>query len=470
MSRAFEVERLATVLVALLLSSSALAVDKPPLSADDVTPAITPSKMSAILEFPLSDIDRALERRIPKTLVSFDDRTTSCWHRRVLGRMVNIDCTYSGEVERTGPVSLRAEGGRLVGTTPLFGSVEAEGTRGFARMLRGEAEGAMTVFATARPRLRKDWSVSLDMSEGFRWREPPTLQILGFRINMSRYVEPKIRAQLSRVQRDAVSAIRALDVRDKADRAWRKAFTPVQLVEQPPVWLQITPQSVAFSGVRAEGRVLEGSLEIFGTTQTTIGAESPANTPTPLPPLGDDVAEPGRFDVIVPVGIDYSAIRQQMQQAVNSNAGQGGPGFSDVEIYPSAGKLVVGLRLAASGSDGQWVYLTATPKADDSSQTVQFPDLALQGDAATAGSSDVAALFGNPAFLQTLQQRLATGYQSEHDRIIASVNAKLTRPLGDGFRSEGQLTSAGVERIVLTQAALRIDLRATGKMRLLYGM
>ena len=135
---------LAPLWLAALLSSPCLAMDKPPLAPDPAAPLTTPSRISAIVEFGLADIDRALERKIPKVLVSFDDRTTSCWHRRVLGRMVNIDCTYSGEVERTGPVSLRAEGGRLVGTTPLFGSVEAEGTRGFARMLRGEAEGAMT--------------------------------------------------------------------------------------------------------------------------------------------------------------------------------------------------------------------------------------------------------------------------------------------------------------------------------------
>ena len=460
---------LAPLWLAALLSSPCLAMDKPPLAPDPAAPLTTPSRISAIVEFGLADIDRALERKIPKVLVSFDDRTTSCWHRRVLGRMVNIDCTYSGEVERTGPMSLRAEGGRLNATTPLFGSVEAEGKRGFARMLRGEAEGAMTVHASARPRLRKDWSVSLDMAEGFRWQEPPTLQILGFRINLSRYVEPKIRAQLSRVQGDVAAHIRALNIRGKAEAAWRKAFATVQIVDTPAIWLQTTPQAIAFSGVRAEGRVLEGSVEITGMAATTLGAQPPANPPMPLPALGDEVSNPGHFEIMVPVSIDYSAVRQQLRDAMAANAGQGGPNFSDFEIYPSAGKLVVGLRLAAASGPGDWVYLTATPKADDGSQTVQFPDLAFQADAATAAYSDLAALLGNSSFLQTLRQRLATGYQAERDRLIASANARLTRPLADGFRSEGQLASAAVEKITLSADALRIDLRATGKLRLLYG-
>jgi hypothetical protein len=457
-------------LLAALLSSPCYAIDKPPLSADMAVPVTTASKISAIIEFGLADMDRALERKIPRTLVSFDDRTTRCWNRRVLGRIVDIDCTYSGEVERTGPVSLRAEAGRLNATTPLFGSVEARGTRGFARMLHGSAEGAMTVFASARPRLRPDWSISLDMSEGFRWQQPPTLQILGFRINLSKYVEPKIRAQLSRVQVDVAANVRALNIRGKAEAAWQKAFANVQIVDAPPIWLQTTPQGIAFSGVRAEGRVLEGSVEIAGTTQTTIGAQPAVNAPTPLPALADEVSNPGRFEIIVPVSIDYSMIRQQLRDAVAANAGQGGPNFSDFDIYPSAGRLVVGLRLAAASGPGDWVYLTATPKADDSSQTVQFPDLAFQADAAAGATPDVASLLGNSAFLQTLQQRLATGYQAERDRIVASANAKLTRPLGDGFRSEGRLASAGVAKIMLLPDALRIDLRASGSLKLLYGL
>ena len=128
------------------------------------------------------------------------------------------------------------------------------------------------------------------------------------------------------------------------------------------------------------------------------------------------------------------------------------------------------MRVAAAPGAGDWVWLTATPKADDSSQTVQFPDLAFQADAATEASSDIAALLSNPTFLKTLQQRLASGYRAERDRIVASANAKLTRPLGDGFRSEGELVFADVAKVVLLNDALRVDLRATGKLRLLYGL
>jgi hypothetical protein len=129
----------------------ASASSKPPLSPDADAPAVASSTVSATLEFGLEALDRALERDVPKRIATFNDRVTSCWHRRFLRKEVNIACLYSGYVERTGGVSLRAERGRLSATAPLFGTVSAQGIRGLGRLLHGTAEGQMTVYALARP-------------------------------------------------------------------------------------------------------------------------------------------------------------------------------------------------------------------------------------------------------------------------------------------------------------------------------
>ncbi len=114
--------------------------------------------MSATVQFSLATLDRALERKVPRRLASIEDRGSQCWHRRILGREVDIDCAYSGSVERVAPISLRAEHGKLVAAAPLFGTVSGQGIGRFARLLHGSAEGQMTVYASARPRLDHDWS------------------------------------------------------------------------------------------------------------------------------------------------------------------------------------------------------------------------------------------------------------------------------------------------------------------------
>lgn len=298
------------------------------------------------------------------------------------------------------------------------------------------------------------------MSEGFRWQEPPVLQILGFRIDMTRYVTPKIEAQLARVRGDVEAHVRALDIRGKAENAWQRAFANVKISDQPEIWLQTVPQSIAFSGLRAEGDVLAGSIELAGTTTTTVGGEPAANAPTPLPPLGSEVSDPGRFEMIVPVAINYDAIKQKAQAILAAQSEMNISG-ADVEVYPSSGRLVIGARV---GKSGEWIYLTTTPQADSATGSLRFPDLAEGTDAAAAAANAI-----DPALLQALRDQLSVDFKAGYDQIVASANACLTRPLSGGFRSEGKLTSADIANVLLLSDRIQVNLRADGRLKLIYG-
>jgi hypothetical protein len=465
----------ATIAFLGVATPPARAADQPPDSPDPPAAMSAQSKLSAAIEIGLAAVDRALERKVPRRLATFDDRMTSCWHRRILGREVNVDCIYSGYVERSGPISLRAERGRLVAAAPVYGFVAGQGARRLAAMLHGTADGQMTVYAVARPRLRADWSVALDMEEGFRWEEPPVLTILGFQINLTRQVEPKIRAQLSRIGSEAQAEINALGLRAKAEAAWQRAFEAVKVVDAPEIWVRTTPQSIAFAGLHASGNVLEGSIELAGTTETFVGAAPAAAAPTPLPPLGTEVTEPGRFKIILPIDIDYAAIREKVAEAVKSSAQASGIGLRDLAIYPSDGKLVIGFRLATEAGqqgdpDGDWIYLTATPRVDSQTQAVQFPDLALTTTGAATLPPAIAGFLNDEPFRKALLEQARVRYQAEFEKALASVNARLSRPLGNGFRSEGHLAGAGVAGVHMLADRLRIDLFAEGQLKILYGL
>lgn len=214
-------------------------------------------------------------------------------------------------------------------------------------------------------------------------------------------------------------------------------------------------------------------MEIAGTTETIVGTEPVAPTPTPLPSLASDVSEPGRFQIIVPINIGYEAIRQKVQDLLAVRAASGGPTLRDVLVYPSDGKIVVGLALAspdATSGDGDWIYLTATPRIDPQVQVVRLDDLTFASDASEAESSSFAAMFNDPSLLQALREQLRLGYQAELERIIASANTRLSRNLGDGFRSEGRLTSVGLSKVMLLSGSLRLDMRADGRLKILYGL
>jgi hypothetical protein len=448
------------------LCATASAADKPPLAPDTVAPFTTDSRISATIEFGLPALAGDITRDIPQRLASIDERV-SCVHRRVLFFRVNANCDIWGYVERSGPVSLYGRGDRVYGSVPIHGAIEGQGANRFTARIHGGTEASATIEVEAHPQLSRDWSLDLNFSDGFHWSEPPVLHVMGRDIPLANYAEPRIRTQLANVRARALAAARRLDLHDKAAMAWRHAFEPVELSENPQVWLQLTPQDAAFAGVRADTRVLAGSLQLSGSAATVVGQQPTAVPATALPRLGQDVNQPGEFDVILPIQIGYDTIKDKIMQAITTVAPAAGMAVRDVEVYPSSSKLVVGLRIAkASNADpsaGQWVYLTAALQTDADGRTVRLSDLSAATD-----DEGLAAVI-NPIVAQ-LREKTNVDYGVAYENLLNAANEKLTRPLKDGFRMEGHLSSAKLEKTYLSPDGIVIALRATGELKILYGM
>jgi hypothetical protein len=446
--------------------SGGLADEKPLLAPDTIAPFTTDSQISARIEFGLPALASAIGQDIPRRLATIDEEVT-CVNRRVLFARIRANCDIYGYVERSGPISLFGRGERVYGSVPIYGALEGQGANRFTARIHGETEASATIEVEARPQLNKDWSLNLNFSDGFRWSEPPVLHVLGRDIPIAKYAEPRIRTQLAKVRARALAAARRLDLQGKATTAWRRAFDPVQIRDNPPVWLQLTPQSAAFAGVRADSKVLRGTLQLAGSAQTLIGQQPPPVAATPLPPLGPDVSEPGGFDVILPIQIGYDVIKQKISEAFAAAPPLAEMLVREVDVYPSSGKLVIGLRLGkASDTDaaaGQWVYLSGGISVADDGHSAGLSDLAV-----TSGNDQLTSLM-SPLVAQ-LRDKTSLDYGIAYQNLLNAANEKLTRPLKDGFRMEGHLTSAKLEKVLLPADGIVIAVRASGDLKILYGL
>jgi hypothetical protein len=286
---------------------------------------------------------------------------------------------------------------------------------------------------------------------------------LGRDISLAAYVEPRIREQLAHVRTRAIAAARRLDLPDKAATAWRRAFDPIKLADNPEVWLQVTPQNAALAGVHASAKELEGSLEIAGTAETFVGHMLSPVTATPLPPLGDDVAAPRAFEVVLPVHIGYDALRQNIMAAIAASP-IGAAAVKDIQIYPSSGKLVVGLLIGNAqdpNANGGWIYFSGAPKIDSDKKIIQLSDLAV-----AAGTNDGAGKADQ--LLAQLRQTVSVSYDGAAQKLLAAANQRLVRTLQNGFRMEGHLTSGNLDGVQLLADGLNIPLRASGELKIIY--
>jgi hypothetical protein len=446
--------------------ASAFAGVKPPVSPDQPSSLATTSRVSATVEFGLPAIASAIERNIPRRLATIDERI-GCVNRRVLVFRIKANCDVDGFVDR-GPMSLYGRGDRVVGSVPIFGTIEGQGANRFTSRIRGEAEGRAMVEVEARPILRKDWSIDLNFGDSFHWSEPPVLHVLGREISLTKYAEPSIRKQLGRIRQQAQGAARRFDLRDKAAKAWAQAFQPVQISQDPPVWLQITPASAAFAGVHASAKNLSGSLELTGTAQTLVGQAPPAVTPTPLPPLGNDVSQPGTFDILLPVRVNYDALRDKIMQTVAAT--KASAVVKEIQIYPSSGKLVIGVRIAKPADTdpaaGEWFYLSGALNVDPEQQSVRISNLA--GDSSLADGSEAAQI--QSEILGQLKEIPDVSYGVAYQNLLSAANQRLNRPLKNGFRMEGQLSTAKLDSIQLLADGVSITLLVSGDLKILYGM
>jgi hypothetical protein len=447
-------------------AGTAFAGDKPSVSPDPPSSLTTASRVSATIEFGLPAIAAAIERDIPKRLATIDERI-GCVNKRVLVFRIRANCDVDGFVDR-GAMSLYGRGDHIVGSVPIFGSIEGQGANRFTSRIHGDAEGRAMVEVESRPKLSKDWSIDLNFSDTFHWSEPPVLHVLGRDISLTKYAEPSIRKQLGRIRLQAQEAARRLDLHDKAAKAWEQAFQPIQISQGPPVWLQITPASAVFAGVHADAKDLSGSLELTGTAQTLVGQAPSAVTPTPLPPLGNDIAQPGTFDILLPVRVNYDGLRDKVMQMVA--ASKAAPIVKEMQIYPSSGKLVIGVRVAKPGDTdpaaGEWLYLSGALTVDPGQQSIHISNLA--GDSSLPDGSEAAQL--QSQILEQLKNIPDVGYGLAYQNLLNAANERLNRPLKNGFRMQGNLSSAKLDSIQLLADAVSIALRVSGDLKILYGM
>jgi hypothetical protein len=445
-------------------SGLAIAQEKPVGAPDPASPMTTQSRIAAAIEIGLPALAAAITADFPRKIATIDERV-NCVNRRVLVFRVHANCDVDGFVERTGPVTLYGRGDRVYGAVPIYGAAEVRGANRFTERIARDTEARATLEVESRPQLRHDWSLELNISDSFHWNEAPYIHIMGRDISLAGYVEPRIREQLAHVRARAIAAARRLDLPGKAATAWRRAFDPIKLADNPEVWLQVTPQSAAFAGVHASAKELEGSLEIAGTAETFVGRMPSPVTATPLPPLGDDVAAPRAFEVVLPVHIGYDALRQNMMAAIAASPiGAGAGAVKDIQIYPSSGKLVVGLLVGNAqdpNANGSWIYFSGTPKIDSDKKIIQLSDLAV-----AAGTNDGAGKADQ--LLAQLRQTVSVSYDGAAQKLLAAANQRLVRTLQNGFRMEGHLTSGNLDSIQLLADGLNIPLRASGDLKIIY--
>ncbi len=315
---------------------------------------------------------------------------------------------WTAKVSKSGPVAVvRSDDAvRIAVPLEIDGKAGVKGDIARVLALNGKNFRA-SVLPTVDLRLSlgKDWCPAVNASATRNWVSSASVELIGrncARIDLGPLGSPgfcagpvnldlagaandALNGQQQAVQTAAANAIRCDAFREAVASQWRAIALPVEGGGEGPLFLNVIPESFAFSRVRVVDDAVEFAVRAGVKAQLN---EVPVPTdPLPLPAVEPLEADQSQLNVALAANVGYPRLASVLKPAVvgKSFGGKTAAGdvkiqVEDIDVYPSQGRVVVGVKVRADlpgriFDTRGWIYLTATPVVDESGTKVRLSDL-----------------------------------------------------------------------------------------------
>ncbi|MCL9981777.1 MAG: DUF4403 family protein [Erythrobacter sp.] len=426
------------------------ASDTPPRATDRIVFPQTPSNIAVDLAVDLGDLERALERELPRTLWQIDRPGSECVASKKVDlalfkvKSPKIECRIVGKVTR-GRLRLSGRGEALIVTLPVTGTLAA---RDVAGILKGETgTGAAEAALSLKLDLTPEWKLTGTTRLDYRWTRAPGIDFLGRRITFTSEADRELRPLRRDIERIIARELARLAVRPTAEKGWRTAHQVFELNRvNPAVWGRLTPQQFRFGGYDVKGRALTLRLGLDAQLETFVGKKPAAVSPAALPPLARRAKEAPQSILHVPVIADYAVLEPVIAKALTKRAarpfviknyGSVIATFDDISVYGTGqGRIAVGGKFTANSDlplikrASGTIWLTARPENAPGSRAVSFRDIRVTGETDVIGGEFLFALANSPEFQTAITQALAQNFENDFAKLRAKIDRALAKRTG----------------------------------------
>jgi len=364
----------------LRVSSTTLLTERPPRTESAYAAKSTQSFLGVSLEIPYSILVQAAEQ-------SIDDKEKV----EVSGKTAGAN--YRGKIflRRITPVVIvpNDQDSLSLSTTLQFaGSVGFLG--GIARTLGMDnmnVDGTVTLKTRIELGMYPDWTprVAVSLLPSV-WEKPPSIEVLHTTVTFKNKANQAIENAAKKLPEKINAAIAKLNLQEKAQKAWR--VYRLQLNKQSTLdnaAIDIVPVSAHISGIHYLPQQIQLAMALGVLAKVNLG-----NTPLPSPPTLPNIqtlSDSPVFLLNIPIFSDYALLEKMILARlspapikVDTPQGPLSVAIKNVEIYPSADQLAIGLNFQARSSNrvlnaqGE-VFLLTTPRLDRSGKKVFFDSI-----------------------------------------------------------------------------------------------
>ena len=422
----------------------------PPRGDDPIVFPQQASQIAVDLKLDLAELERTLERELPRELWQIDRPGSECVASKKVDlalfkvKSPKIECHIVGKVTR-GRLRLSGKGEVLTVNLPVKGTLAA---RDVAGMFKGETgTGAAEVALSLRLDLTPDWKLASTAKLDYRWTREPGIDFLGRRITFTSEADRELRPVKREVERIVARELARLPVKATAQDGWTKAHGVFVLNrENPAVWGRMTPQQFRFGGYTVQGRELILRLGLDGLFESFVGIKPDAAAPAPLPPLARRDKAQAKSILHVPVVADYAVLEPVIAKALAKRAqrpfviadyGSVTAQFDTITVYGTGeGRIAVGGEFTANSdlpvieqAKGR-IWLTARPVNTRGSRAVKFTEVRITGDTDIVGEEFLFALANSLDFQGAITDALAQNFEGDFTELRGKIDRALAKRKG----------------------------------------
>lgn len=314
--------------------------------------------------------------------------------------------------------------------------------------------------------MQPDWCPRVHVSTNFSRLQAQVEIAAHTSVDLGDAIKDSVQQKLQALGEQAAGALKCDDIRRQMQDAWVARTFPFRLPGDPrPLWVNVDPVSLGFSGVKVAGSALSLLL--------SLGARvfvSDTSIPTGTRPLPAWTAVPlahGGVQLSIPLRISYQGLDDHLQALLARTpltfATIRGPAkilADKLNIYPSNDRLVVGVHVSATFPDsffdtGGWLYLTARPILSADGKAVHLSQI----DYSKLADNDLARMLTGFVDQQVRSHLATVGQFDLSDSISRATDLVKTGLAGQGGRMSFDVGDASIKlgRIVLGEDALFVE-------------
>ena len=300
------------------------------------------------------------------------------------------DYHWNADVTKDGPVQIGKSGSdiRVSQNIHVTGSAGLGGDLARALSLSGKSFDVRVASAmNLSGSLNNQWCPVMRVTPVGRWVDSASVEVVGRNcvgIDLGALGHPELCAGPANLgladvlnsefdkhrddlQRAAQNILPCDTLRTKIGEQWHPFSIKINRPGQAPLFLNIDPKTAGFSGLIAEDVGIKLVLRVGA--KTVLSTTELATTGGNLPPLDTASAAGGSLDVTLQAEAPYDFLKNELAFALkgktftkDTGAGPVEVRIDDVDLYPSNGRLALGLKIDAKTpgcwfNTSGWVYL-----------------------------------------------------------------------------------------------------------------